>query len=397
MASPELRLLDFKRRAALRIRLATAMAFRGEGLPGASKTSSDNQVAILSLLDAASKAARAGAKPPIKDAIHRALPDLDTVELNPIEPAGRVLAERLQAFRDFIGSFDCPYCTEPDSGKHNPPGGAWLCMAELYELFDQAVKVASISYRQVSDDPDLVWPGLFLETADIHAYYTTDVLDIAAVTGSCRYGTANGAPLSVVGLAVKDDAFCWTSMIQLPYVLMHELVCHAFQGLKGPERTPVDKTCAWSEGWMDAVAFAVTKEWIEGAFDVDLPGWARGAETFVDQAGGALHTRRREPQTEIGPETLEAREYAYNSLSDLKTFYRGENPDSTEARQFVRRFSLRLNLHVMTQEQRGEIADWIGLSLELHARSDEVMSACVHFIEHDNWEILYNKLKVLMN
>lgn len=398
MARESLRLrhLDFNRRVALRIRLATALAFRREGLPGASKKSTTKQDSILKKLDAASIDARANAKPPIRDAIRQALPNLDKIEFDSRLPAENVLAQRLQLFRTLIDDFDCPFCTVPDVGKHEPPHDACRCMTELHELFDKAGEVAASLYRQFSKKRDISWPALFLETADVPANQTTDVLDVAAVTGACRYGFVGGRPASVVGLVVRDDGFCWTSMAQLPYVLMHELVCHAYQGLKGPKRVAVDKTCPWSEGWMDAIAIAVAEEWAEGAYGVELPVWAQSATDFVRRAGSRLHERRLESQASIDPEVLDARMHAHDAFLNLQKSYQGKNPQPASARSRVLLFSLELNLHVMTQIERGEIAEWIGLGMEL-GKGDEIANICSRFAEHDDWHRLYNDLKLLMN
>jgi hypothetical protein len=302
----------------------------------------------------------------------------------------------LRAFRNLIDAFDCPFCAVADAGKRDPPDSACRCMAELQEVFNKTAEVAAILYRKISKDQGLSWPTLFFETANIHAHQTTDVLDIAAVTGACRYGLLEGRPVSVVGLVFRDDGFCWTSMAQLPYVLMHELVCHAFQGLKGSRRVATDKTCPWSEGWMDAIAVAVTEQWVEGAFGIELPVWANGAGDFVKQAASKLHVRRFEQQTSIDPEVLNARKYAYDSFLGLQKSIQGKNPQPADARNRVLQFSLKLNLHAMTQVERGEIADWIGLGLEL-GKGDEIANICMRFAEHDDWRTLYNDLKLLMN
>jgi hypothetical protein len=52
---------------------------------------------------------------------------------------------------------------------------------------------------------------------------------------------------------------------QLAYVFHHELVCHGFQcaSQQAPaERKNAPVGCHWTEGWMDAVAFILSKLWV---------------------------------------------------------------------------------------------------------------------------------------
>jgi hypothetical protein len=67
-----------------------------------------------------------------------------------------------------------------------------------------------------------------------------------------------------VSLAIRDKSFQWEQFCMLPYVLLHEILCHAFQSLDNPvvrgDAHPAD---AWSEGWMDRLAFELALEWLK--------------------------------------------------------------------------------------------------------------------------------------
>ena len=73
-----------------------------------------------------------------------------------------------------------------------------------------------------------------------------------------------GSHYTKVGLEILKNSFGWQQYNVLPYVLLHEILCHAFQSLDNPEIRPnADASDAWSEGWMDCVAFQLALEWLD--------------------------------------------------------------------------------------------------------------------------------------
>ena len=66
-----------------------------------------------------------------------------------------------------------------------------------------------------------------------------------------------------VGLEVRERSFGWRQYSLLPYLLLHEILCHAFQSLDNPPIRPdADPSDAWSEGWMDTLAYKLALEWL---------------------------------------------------------------------------------------------------------------------------------------
>jgi hypothetical protein len=64
------------------------------------------------------------------------------------------------------------------------------------------------------------------------------------------------ARASDVSLTFTTARLNWNSILAIPWLLTHELVCHAFQGKSHPN-TPryCEVDCPFYEGWMDEVAF----------------------------------------------------------------------------------------------------------------------------------------------
>jgi hypothetical protein len=385
---PKLKELSFGRRASLRIRLTTSMVFRAEGLAGACDTSAGKLDAILQNLHCASTKARTMAQPPLGNAVRQAVGDFGDFTFSPQDPTDRLLKHRVDCYRERIAAFECAHCSGSDLEER-------ICIAEFAELFDSTKSFVLERYRQAAQGREpAAWPALLLETTYNHAHQTTDILDIAAATGSCRVADGD-SPISIVGIAITDDAFCWTTLCQLPYGMMHELVCHAFQGLKASKRTVVDKTCAWTEGWMDALAFEVTKEWLAGSNNV---AWVCDARDAVLEAGSRLHGRRREQQGTIMPQVLRRRIAAHGAVADLKRSLCGQDPNPIDALHRVMQFSFCLNLHEIPQDKRDDIANWIALGLEMFegVQLDDLISTITRFMQHDNWHALYKDLDSLM-
>lgn len=63
-----------------------------------------------------------------------------------------------------------------------------------------------------------------------------------------------GRRLSKVTLELDGRSFERRALLSIPYVIAHELVCHAFQGRIGVKRTSCERDCPFYEGWMDEVA-----------------------------------------------------------------------------------------------------------------------------------------------
>jgi len=87
-----------------------------------------------------------------------------------------------------------------------------------------------------------------------------------------RYrGSASGATVfqdepqpgkrrSRITLELDGRFFDWKVLLSLPWLMTHELVCHAHQGRAGLVREPCERDCPFYEGWMDEVAAHVLEE-----------------------------------------------------------------------------------------------------------------------------------------
>ena len=187
------RQLDIGRKASLRILMTKAMIFRSEGLPGQDQGATVQQKAALDLIKSGATTARAGTEPPLGKLVRSSLCGFNTFTFKGHTTAADVLSRRIRNFRQEIDSFECQPCS---NGK-----GEEKCLAEFLEFLRHTRRVVTDKYQMVTGDEAISWPKVLLETAEHHAHQTTDILDIAAATGTCRYADSIN-PNSLVGLGI---------------------------------------------------------------------------------------------------------------------------------------------------------------------------------------------------
>jgi len=204
--------------------------------------------------------------------------------------------------------------------------------------------------------------------------------------------------LAVVCLYIRKNNLEWESLCQILYVLAHEYVVHAYQGVHGSKpRWAADERCAWSEGWMDEVAWQLTELWLTVAH-VQWPDWVRRGRHAVREACFTIHDRR----------------YQHNQYGDLKAFdlrrrqntraaigvmqealgaHRGRRLLATRR---LSRFSVQLNHRLADPQTRDCIVDLLilGLADPESPRVDRVLSDCNHFHKHRDPKQLIEALKI---
>jgi hypothetical protein len=101
-------------------------------------------------------------------------------------------------------------------------------------------------------------------TINWNFYDERQIVQKFSVGGYATSYKSDGAHATRISLAVRDKSFQWEQFCMLPYVLLHEILCHAFQSLDNPDtRENAHAADAWSEGWMDRLAFHLAGEWLQ--------------------------------------------------------------------------------------------------------------------------------------
>ena len=148
-------------------------------------------------------------------------------------------------------------------------------------------------------------PALVIHTVQVDADASDGMLRKFCVSAQHSVADDDTSLASEVTVRFKQKAFCWEALCQLPYVLTHELVCHVFQGMAGDtRRTTASPCCAWSEGWMDTLAYGIYSRlchrsvkqpswWISEAERVHRNGTEHGILLEVSQTTSDLADSRQ--------------------------------------------------------------------------------------------------------
>jgi hypothetical protein len=148
----------------------------------------------------------------------------------------------------------------------------------------------------------------------------------------------------------------------LPYILLHELICHGYQSIdvNNRKRSECGDGCAWSDGWMDFATLKILKKalgdrrWATG---ISKPRWLRHSPLTIRDDYNTFHAAR------YNEKYADQRRKAQSAQQRLgrEMYYRlwqafpreGENAISeNEAEERLLSFSLRLNRMDLTNEQR---------------------------------------------
>jgi hypothetical protein len=270
----------------------------------------------------------------------------------------------------------CQLADGPSEPK--PPAGG-PCISEIRELMRNVENEVRRIYAHFAQLPV---PRLQFSARGAHAeeahglfqeFHLNGWTDVESNVAAC-----------IVGLDFKEGHFDWPTLCQTLYVFVHEMMCHAFQGLHG-ERRNSDERCSWSEGWMDALAWTLTERWIEQECKA-LPAWLRADTTQVGDACASLHNRRyRFPQPgTLDPAYMHRRRHARSAFHKLRKAMGASSGRAPLWRHRAAEFSLRLNLCGLDPAARDTILNLltIGLLDTNGRRFESVVGDCSEFCEH---------------
>lgn len=374
------------KRAALAVRLAAAVVVEPVRLFGDDERELESKLAFVGFVR--SKAdTLAGLRGPSFDRALASLPgELAAYDFGDAVAAGSSLdtARHTLVNRLAGGCARCPYTNADGSGPVEAGGpvvcpNRGACISEITSLADAVERlVRSVHAKYAS------MPGTPLELAlqRAHREESRWLLDQFHAAGWTEVGDDETV---TVGLHIKDRAFDWPTLCQTLYILAHEMVCHAFQGILGkPRADGADERCSWSEGWMDALAWTLTEFWIERDIAA-LPGWLHGHDQ-LKAACHKLHTRRYEfPQPgPMHPIDMDRRLNARSAFYRLALALGGSSGWLAGGRRAAQ-FSVRLNLCSLSPTERERISVMLNrglLAAEGSDRLERVVGDCSAFCEH---------------
>ncbi|MBA4338767.1 MAG: hypothetical protein C0421_07980 [Hyphomonas sp.] len=162
-------------------------------------------------------------------------------------------------------------------------GGAALFAAEsacLAELIDAFAFVEDATAGLLAGE-GLVLPAMTFCTA----------FD-GALCAECSHIDQGAAFAEKIVLFLPERGFDKASFCAMPYVLMHELICHGAQGISGPcPRAAGGPDCPWSDGWMDCLAYETCLNYLFLG-NANFAPWLESMAAAIAAAAQAHHAAR---------------------------------------------------------------------------------------------------------
>jgi hypothetical protein len=145
---------------------------------------------------------------------------------------------------------------------------------------------------------------------------------------------------------------------------------------------------------MDALSAAQVEAWLGSA---QKPEWAEMNSAAIKRATAVLHERRHQPQTSLRPYILSQRVSARDGFAALVEALRGADTRRERALARAARFSLRLNLEPIAQDDRSTLIARLVPDLEsfVGLRRTELVSACTRYAEEGDLASFRARLDVL--
>ncbi|MEU4161713.1 hypothetical protein [Actinoplanes sp. NPDC026670] len=224
----------------------------------------------------------------------------------------------------------------------------------LQTLFTDTLRAAAGAYRACG----LPLPDDMVTAVEVSFDHQSAPVDSALpiqVIATTRLGDTPSGVSAHVDIVVSPTYLDELTVFALPYVLLHECVCHVFQGPWGPGRIQADADSRFAEGWMDHIAYTVACDQARALAGgkpasslsaVPRPGALREAADQVHRARHQPHPRDRA----WAARAMGVR--AARNLAELMTRLPELAGRPVEAAAAFRRLSLRLNVSEFSNTQR---------------------------------------------
>ena len=195
-------------------------------------------------------------------------------------------------------------------------------------------------------------------------------------------------PQTIVELELMPRKLDAETIAALPYVLVHEFVCHALQGPWSHDRISSDESSQFSEGWMDHVAFRILKRVLwsrEVASRLDV----RLSKVHVEAAALAVHKSRAEwkPLSEIDLSWAGRHLGIVTAHAVVESLF-GLTDSEERALDLFVAASIRLNVAALRPTRRDS---WVMLahSCVVNDETDRVSRALIDYVEDGDLDRLF--------
>lgn len=157
-----------------------------------------------------------------------------------------------------------------------------------------------------------------------------------------------------IRIIIKGSAFDKDGLLQLLYIIAHEILVHGLQGIIKPSGTVASVAsshCNWSEGFMDRLVFLLVEDWIRNC-DTRLPPWLDRERNEALVACQKIHEARLcHSENTLGPSGVIMRQLAINLCNKINKMlhYRYHLFSLAEN---ITQFAFLYNAHQVSQKER---------------------------------------------
>lgn len=283
-----------------------------------------------------------------------------------VEPTATALRAKIARIR----CRDCRNGTICDGGSEDD---------QIVEAGGECISEIKAAFRGALDEADREYGRLPKMTVSLHTTGRNSppgsVPGIGlAINGRTSYADEHPRRSSFVTLEVASAHMDALSLAALPYVMLHEVLCHAYQMSDGSgDRTsPVAYVDPLSEGMLDAVAVHLLETRAEKERD------SRPEATEEAEIAQRIHLARKStrnrplfpqaPQVNLGATIFETIRTLYSRDSDLESAIRD-----------AKRLAYDLNLHGWSIENRFKGFSRLRRGLEAKPRDPELLRLILEY------------------
>ncbi|MBD9372025.1 hypothetical protein IB238_05160 [Rhizobium sp. ARZ01] len=285
---------------------------------------------------------------------------------------------------DISGSVEILSCYVSELPGQTGDGVVWGAGVETKHCRAGLLELAHHIEAKVRDHIESL--GIQLNKRPTIEFRTLLAIADASIPGSRVVGATDvtSSP-RLIDVAIADDDLCAADILNMAYVIYHELVCHAFRAALASGR--VDNTqdkCIWSHGWMDTVAFDLAVDWVA----MGPPNWLPLRDEDGIARLRACHDGHFISVPGLRRSDMTRRQGARNAYRKLATAIAsfGLAYSEVTARQLAQQFSWALHIHqAIDDTMRQDIARRIAKAVTNAARVHDQLAtvkACLRFSVH---------------
>lgn len=306
---------------------------------------------------------------------------------------------RLGELNVLMANFDCSKCHADqkvcDGNRSNDDkifSESEFCLEALRYIFNYVV-------RQTQQLQKEICGNVYMPTYNL----ATDIVDIDSEIQLPRSINVTGsydAGINEVNITFREDKLNRTTLVQMIYVISHEIVCHGMQGILGEsERENADEHCAWTEGYMDRLTYFHVEHWLTS--DKTLPIWLTRSRPFSVKSCLALHNERNK-KSKIAGSARTKREVASEACDKLRYAFTQRDPSEIRKLKSFFHFSHLINFRSVESKIREELIICLCILLDSNNDAEEIFNSidqydvirsCYNFLRHKDISYLIKDLE----